>query len=56
MHAGYSFPEIDAMYLEDYDLLAEYWSEHPPLQMMVQAYLGFKPKSEHEPKGIPLLP
>lgn len=43
------------MFLSDYDLLAEYWSEHPPLQMMVQAYLGFKPQRQ-EPKGMPLLP
>jgi hypothetical protein len=53
--AGYSFPDIDAMFLEDYDLLCKYWIDHPPLQLMVQAYLQIKPK-DAEPKGMPLLP
>jgi hypothetical protein len=44
------------MFLEDYELLCAYWIEHPPLQMMVQLYLGFKSKSEQEPKGLQLLP
>ena len=43
------------MFLEDYDVLCRYWIEHPPLQLMVQAYLGIKPKSA-EPKGLQLLP
>ena len=44
IHAGYTFPDIDAMFLEDYEVLCRYWIEHPPLQLMVQAYLGIKPK------------
>lgn len=28
--------------------LSGYWAEHPPLQAMVQAYLGIKPKSQKE--------
>ena len=44
------------MFLEDYDLLCRYWLDHPPLQMMVQAYLQIKPKSAAEPRGQPLLP
>ena len=43
------------MFLEDYELLCSYWIEHPPLQMMVQAYLGIKPGGA-EPKGMPMLP
>jgi hypothetical protein len=42
------------MYLEDYEVLCAYWVEHPPVQMMVQIYLGIKPKGE--PKGLPMLP
>ena len=26
--------------------MTQYWRDHPPLQTMVQAYLGFKPKEE----------
>lgn len=55
MHAGYTFPQIDAMFMDDYDLLCRYWLDHPPLQFMVQAYLGIKPKAA-EPKGLPMLP
>jgi hypothetical protein len=44
------------MYLEDYDLLCRYWVEHPPLQMMVQAYLRIEPKKAAAPRGLQLLP
>ena len=42
------------MYLEDYDLLCRYWIDHPPLQLMVQIYLGIKPAAET--RGLPMLP
>ena len=28
----------------DFDMLAEYWSFHPPVHLMVAGYLGIKPK------------
>jgi len=43
------------MFLEDYEVLCRYWIEHPPVQLMVQSYLGIKPKSV-EPRGQPMLP
>ena len=43
------------MFLEDYDVLCRYWIEHPPIQVMVQAYLGIKPKWRGR-AGLPMLP
>jgi hypothetical protein len=43
------------MFLEDYEVLCRYWIEHPPVQLMVQSYLGIKPKSA-ERRGLPMLP
>jgi hypothetical protein len=43
------------MYLEDYEVLCRYWVEHPPVQLMVQAYLGIKP-SKAKTRGQPMLP
>jgi len=40
--------ELDATpWPEVADLLA-YWSQNPPLHLMVKAYLGFKPKRDDE--------
>jgi hypothetical protein len=45
------------MFLEDYELLCAYWIEHPPLQMMVQAYLGIDTsKAPKQPQGQQMLP
>jgi hypothetical protein len=44
------------MFFEDYEVLCRYWIEHPPVQLMVQAYLGIKPKGAEEPRGQPMLP
>ena len=43
------------MFLEDYEVLSRYWIEHPPVQLMVQSYLGVKP-TKAEPRGLPMLP
>lgn len=32
------------MGLREYAAMWRHWSDHPPLQMMVAAYLGIKPK------------
>ena len=37
---GYSYPVIDAMTLLDVEELTRYWIDHPPLHLMVAAYLG----------------
>lgn len=29
--------------------LQAYWADHPPLHLMVKAYLGIKPKEKEEP-------
>ena len=34
----------DGMSLDDVLDLHDYWQDHPPVQWMVQAYLGIKPK------------
>lgn len=36
------------MTLDDVLDLFDYWREAPPVQWMVQAYLGVKPKSQQE--------
>ena len=43
--AGYSYPAIDDMELPDAIELFNYWSEHPPVHLMVAAYLGVKSQS-----------
>ncbi len=40
---GYTPAEIDEMTISDFDMLADYWSSHPPLHLLVGAYLGIKP-------------
>jgi hypothetical protein len=37
---GYSYPIIDAMTLFEFEELANYWAKHPPLHLLVGAYLG----------------
>ena len=32
--------------MSQYNRLARYWSKHPPLHVMVAAYLGVKPEEE----------
>jgi hypothetical protein len=43
------------MTLDDYRELCRYWADHPPAQMMIQSYLGIKPRSK-QPKGPALKP
>lgn len=37
---GYSYPEIDAMTLPAVYELLDYWREHPPVHLLIGAYLG----------------
>jgi hypothetical protein len=37
---GYTYPVIDEMTLFDFEELTKYWVEHPPLHILVGAYLG----------------
>jgi len=37
---GYSYPVIDEMTLFDLEELTAYWVEHPPLHILLGAYLG----------------
>ena len=41
---GYSYPVIDEMTLLDFEELAAYWVEHPPVHILVAAYLGLGSK------------
>src|SRR5262249_23679064 len=45
---GYSYPVIDEMTLFDLEELTAYWAEHPPLHILVGAYLGI---GKHRHKG-----
>lgn len=40
------FPDdiLDRLTWQDVSELSDYWQDHPPVQWMVQAYLGIKPK------------
>jgi len=38
---GYSYPVIDEMTLFQVEELTSYWARHPPLHLLVAAYLGF---------------
>lgn len=35
---------LDRLTWQDVTDLSDYWADHPPVQWMVQAYLGIKPK------------
>ena len=39
---------LDGLTLADVADLNEYWQSHPPVQWMVQAYLGITPKDDAE--------
>ena len=45
---GYSYAVIDEMTLFDLEELTAYWAEHPPLHILVGAYLGI---GKHRRKG-----
>lgn len=39
------------MTLEEYRRFARYWERHPPLHLLVAAFLGVRPKSDAPPAG-----
>ena len=45
---GYSFTQIDALTMEDFELLCDYWRDHPPLHFLAAAYLGVR-KAQSRP-------
>jgi hypothetical protein len=45
---GYSYPIIDEMTLFEFEELCSYWTEHPPVHLMVAAYLGVGDKGNRE--------
>jgi hypothetical protein len=47
---GYSYPVIDEMTLFDFEELTAYWVEHPPVHILVGAYLGV---GKHQRKRAP---
>ena len=48
---GYSYPVIDEMTLFDLEELTKYWVEHPPLHILVGAYLGVGKQPRPTPPG-----
>jgi len=42
---------LDRLTWREVGELAEYWEDYPPLQRMVQGYLGIKPKYRPAPSG-----
>jgi len=45
----------DEMTCQDVLDLDEYWKDHPPVEWMVQGYLGIKPRNEDEEEFDSLL-
>lgn len=41
------------MTLDDVLDLHDYWRDHPPVQWMVQAYLGIKPETRQKDLSVP---
>jgi hypothetical protein len=39
---GYSYPVIDAMTLFEVEELTRYWTSHPPLHLLIAAFLGWQ--------------
>ena len=50
---GYSYPVIDEMTLFDFEELTAYWAEHPPVHILVGAYLGVR---KHPRRRTPSAP
>lgn len=56
---GYTFRQIDAMYLDDVSVLQRYWRNDPPLRVFVAgiaAALGWKPLPRSSSDEAPALP
>ena len=50
---GYSFDLIDAMTMAEFELLCDYWRDHPPLHLLAAGYLGIKkPRRQRRPQPI----
>jgi hypothetical protein len=43
---GYLPSAIDAMTLDDVEEIFEFWKKHPPMRVLAEAYLGYKPAEE----------
>ena len=42
---GWTFEQVDEMTLTQLNDLLEYWTDSPPLHVMVAAYFGLKPNA-----------
>jgi len=50
MSTGWTWEQVETgMTVPRFQALARYWQRHPPLHLMVAAYLGIRP--EPRPKG-----
>lgn len=45
---GWTWEQVGNLTLHRYYALCEYWRDHPPLHIMVAAYLGIKSESRKE--------
>ena len=52
---GYTYEQCRATPLSHYNRLCAYWSRHPPVHLMVAAYLGIKsePRRVSGPRSAP---
>lgn len=41
---GWTWEQAEGLTLPRYEALCRYWESHPPVHLMVAAYLGIKPK------------
>ncbi|MGH8321617.1 MAG: hypothetical protein ACRESI_06655 [Gammaproteobacteria bacterium] len=43
---------LDRLTWQEVGELSDYWRDHPPLQWMLQAFLGIKPKPKPSKPGV----
>lgn len=50
MATGWTFAQVGELTLMEYSDLRRYWADHPPLHLMVAAYLGYGKEKKEKPK------
>ena len=45
---GWTVPQIDALEIEDYEMMVKYWSKHPPVHLMLASFFGIESKGGSE--------
>lgn len=48
---GWTWGEVGTLTLPRLRALSRYWSQHPPVHLLVAAYLGYKPDPADQPEA-----